>query len=130
GGRGSLLSAWWSFPRSGRPCLLPFGERFGARSDLEHFFGDAALPGLVRSERVVLDQLRGVVRRVAHRDHSRGLLGRGVVKRRLVDGELHQSWQHSLEDRLGVGLKDVLERREGVEVLFLGYERKDPPPRR
>src|SRR5438874_13055200 len=46
----------------------------GAGRDLDHLAGDVRLANLVVFERVVVDEVFGIVRRIAHRDHARRLL--------------------------------------------------------
>src|SRR5919201_4237683 len=108
----------------------PLRHRFGAGSDLEHFFRDPPLPRLVRLEREVLDEVARGVRGVPHRDEPCGVLGREVVEDGLIDRDLDQPRQHHPEDRGRIGLEDVLERRSAAGLLLGRHERKDAPHRR
>src|SRR5438132_10969307 len=66
-------------------------QRFGARSDLQHLFGDARLTCFVRREDQVADKVIRRVGRVAHRDHLRGPLRGLRLEDRLKDRQLDES---------------------------------------
>src|SRR5262245_20314008 len=59
-------------------------QRLGTAGDLEDLLGDAGLPGLVVGQRQRLNDVLGVLRRVVHRDHARGVLARERLEQRLV----------------------------------------------
>src|SRR5512140_3511774 len=59
--------------------------RPGAARDLDHLAGDVGLPDLVVGQRVVVDELVGVLGRVLHRDHPARFLAGLRLEDRLVD---------------------------------------------
>ena len=59
------------------------------------------------------------------------MLGGEALEDGLIDRDLEETRQHGAEHGLGIRLEDVLQaRRAFVDVLFLRYERQDPPDRR
>src|ERR671932_548645 len=84
----------------------------------DHFhdlLGDRGLALAVHLQGVFLDQLAGVLRRVAHRGHARSQLGRGGLQQRPVERDLDVGRDQAREDLLRVGL--VLDQR-GVAGLL------------
>src|ERR1700689_1058786 len=59
-------------------------ERRGAGDDLHQLCRDRRLPHLVRGEGQVFDEFACVIGRVAHRNHSCGLLGCRVLQHRAI----------------------------------------------
>src|SRR5690242_1252015 len=63
-----------------RPTLRLAGEPLGSRYDFQDFLGDLRLTLAVHLQREVLDDVSGVLRRVAHRGHARAVLGGGRLE--------------------------------------------------
>src|SRR6266508_6361682 len=76
-----------------------------ARCNLDHLAGDVGLADFVVSERVVLDQLFGILGCVLHRDHATGLFARLGFEDGLEETGGHIAGQELLEDRAGIGLE-------------------------
>src|SRR3954471_2970565 len=84
-------------------------QGFRPGNDFHDLLGDLGLALAVHLQRQVLDQLAGVLGRVAHRGHARAVLGGGGLEQRAVDRDLDVGRHEPLEDLLGVGL--VLDER-------------------
>ena len=84
-------------------CLSRQG--FGPGGDLDHLAGDGGLARLVVDEGQVLDELVGVVGRVAHGDHPGALLGRLVLEHGSIEVDGHEVRQQPAEHRSADGSK-------------------------
>src|SRR2546426_7246631 len=85
--------------------------RLSAGRDLDHLAGDVGLANLVVRQRVVLDELVGIVGRVAHRDHPARFLAGLALEHRLEQPGRDVAWHELLEEPRGVGLQDELVAR-------------------
>src|SRR5258706_1483473 len=90
-------------------------HRFCATHDFHQLCGDSRLPDLVRVKRQRLNEVAGGVRRILHRDHLGRVLAGLVLEHCLEDLRLHVSRKQAVEDRLRVGLVDVV----GARSAFL-----------
>src|SRR5215208_121785 len=91
--------------------------RLGAGRDLDHVAGDVRLANLVVRERVVLDQVFGVVRRIPHRDHPARLLARLALEYGLEQPRCDVAREELLEDGRGVRFEDELVAGDAFDVL-------------
>ena len=100
--------SWVEFP-SGCDYRLCGRHRFGGRGDLGHFAGDIRLANLVVGQRQAVDEVVGIVGRVAHGHHLGAEERGGCFEDRLVNQHLDVARQKLFEDALRVGLEDVVE---------------------
>src|SRR3954453_4011097 len=92
------------------PCL-------GARRDLDHLAGDIGLADLVVGERVVADEVFGVVGRVAHADHPARLLAGLALEYGLEQAGGDVTRQQPLQERARIGLQDEMVAADARGVL-------------
>ena len=82
---------------------------FRAGDDFHDLLRDLRLALAVHLQGEVLDEVGGVLGRVAHRRHAGAVLGRGRLEQRAVDRDLDVGGDEPLEDLLRAGL--VLDER-------------------
>src|SRR3954464_7499423 len=104
--RPTFLPSLWrsSFFSSVAAIGFSLAQRLGAGDDFHDLLGDLGLAGTVHLEGQVVDELAGVLGRVAHGGHARAVLGSGGLQQGAVDRDLDVVGDESLEDLLGVGL--------------------------
>src|SRR4051812_7061349 len=107
--RPTLRSLSWVVSSSrGVAVLASIVSSLGQRLCAGHYFHDLLrdlrLALAVHLQCEVLDEVRGVLGRVAHRGHARAVLGRGGLEQRAVDRDLHVRGHEALEDLLRAGL--------------------------
>jgi hypothetical protein len=88
-----------------------------AGHDLEDLLRDLGLTGPVHLEREPVDQLAGVLRRVAHRGHPRALLGGSRLEQRPEELGLEVHRDEPREDLLRLRLVDEVAAQRGVGGL-------------
>ena len=94
-------------------------ERVRAGDDLEDLLRDFGLASAVHGQGEAVDQLAGVLRRVAHRGHARALLRRGRLEQRTVELGLEVDGQQAGEDLLRLGLVDEVAELRPLCLLGL-----------
>src|SRR3954469_11461794 len=94
-------------------------QGFRPGNDFHDLLGDLGLALAVHLQRQVLDQLAGVLGRVAHRGYARAVLGGGGLEQRAVNRDLDVRRHEPLEDLLGVGLVLDERARPGALVALL-----------
>src|SRR3954466_11699512 len=123
----SGLSGFRSFvlpsPQAAMAGRRHLHQRLGAGDNFHDLLGDLGLAGAVHLEREVVDDLRGVLRGVAHGGHARPQLGRRRLEQRPVERDLDVVGDETLEDLLGARL--VLDERvvPGVLAVVLALGR-------
>src|SRR5688500_18752158 len=83
-------------------------HRCRAADDLRQFFRDRGLAGLVVNELELADELAGVVRSRAHRDHARRHFAGDVLHRAAIHLRFDVTHEQAVEDLGGTGLVDVI----------------------
>src|SRR5215207_5824267 len=90
-------------------------EALCAGDDFHDLLRDVRLALAVHLQRVRVDQLAGVLGRVAHRGHARAVLGRGRLEQGAEDRDLDVDRHEPLQDLLRLGL--VVDQR-AVALTF------------
>src|SRR3954452_4666500 len=80
--RGSCVSVLPVLASTSCSCSA---EPLGSSDDFHDFLGDLRLTLAVHLERVLLDQIRSIVRCAAHRGHTGAVLRRRGLEQRTVD---------------------------------------------
>src|SRR4051812_13906916 len=93
---------------------ISLDQRLRAGDDFHDLLRDLRLALAVHLQGEVLDDVPGVLGRVAHRGHAGAVLGGGALQQRAVDRDLHVGGDEALEDRVRIRL--VLDQR----VLAVG----------
>src|SRR5579875_3937335 len=92
-------------------------ESLRAGHDLEDLLGDLRLASAVHLQRQIADQLAGILRRIAHRRHSRAVLGGRRLKQGAEDGDLDIVGNQARQNHGGVGL--IVDGRRATILLVL-----------
>ena len=77
-----------SSPQAATTADVTSDQGLGPGDDFHDLLGDLGLARAVHLEREVVDDLAGVLGRVAHRGHAGAVLGRGRLEQRAVDRDL------------------------------------------
>src|SRR2546423_7933633 len=97
-------------------CSSVSAEPLGPGNDFHDLLGDVRLALAVHLERVVLDQLRRVLRRVAHRGHARTVLRRRRLQQCAENADLDVVRDEPAKDLLRLRL--VEPERSGLGPRF------------